>query len=224
MSFNVVDISIILILIMGAIVGFKVGVIKKAVSTIGMILTIVLAFILKGPVANFLYTYFPFFKFSGKLSGLSALNIIIYEIIAFFLVLTILMFIYKLLVKVASVAETFLKATIILSIPSKILGAIFGFIETYLIIYLVLIILSMPIINIEVINNSKIKDRILRNTPIVSKLSSNVVTTINDVSKVVNTNDSYEVINDKIIDILVNNRVITREKINKLEEKGKINK
>ena len=46
------DIIIIMILLFGALIGFKRGVIKQGVITIGMILILVLSFILKNPVSS----------------------------------------------------------------------------------------------------------------------------------------------------------------------------
>ena len=82
----VVDVSIILILLMGAVVGFKRGIFKSAVMFIGAIVVIVLAYSLKNPVANLLYSFMPFFNFAGDFEGLTTLNLIIYEAIAFVIV------------------------------------------------------------------------------------------------------------------------------------------
>ena len=60
---TVVDVSIILILLMGAVVGFKRGIFKSAVMFIGAIVVIVLAYSLKNPVANLLYSFMSFFNF-----------------------------------------------------------------------------------------------------------------------------------------------------------------
>ena len=78
---TVIDVSIFLFLIMGAIVGFKRGVIKSAVTFLGAIVVIVLAFSLKNPVAKFFYSFCPFFNFAGDFEGLTTLNIIIYEVL-----------------------------------------------------------------------------------------------------------------------------------------------
>ena len=52
---NYVDIIILMIILAGGIIGFKRGVIKQSVLTIGMILVVVLSFLLKNPLSAFLY-------------------------------------------------------------------------------------------------------------------------------------------------------------------------
>ena len=137
-----IDIILVLILFAGAIVGFKRGVIKSAVTFIGAIVVIVLAFSLKNPISKLLYSFLPFFNFAGDFEGLTTLNIIIYEAIAFVLVYVILMAILQILIKITGVFEHILNFTIILGIPSKLLGAVFGFFEAYLFVFVALFLLN----------------------------------------------------------------------------------
>ena len=80
---SIVDSIILILLLFGAIIGFKTGVIKSAVSVLGTILIIYLAFVLKNPISEFMYLHLPFFNFSGDLAGVTVLNILIYEGLAF---------------------------------------------------------------------------------------------------------------------------------------------
>ena len=73
---TIVDLILILVFLMGAIAGFKRGVIKSATMFIGAILVIVLAFCLKNPISQFFYSIFPFFNFAGDFEGLTTLNIL----------------------------------------------------------------------------------------------------------------------------------------------------
>ena len=73
-----VDLIIIVLVILGAAIGFKRGFTKELVSVLGFIVCIILAFILKNPVASFFYDKLPFFSFGGFLKGVTALNILIY--------------------------------------------------------------------------------------------------------------------------------------------------
>ena len=59
------DIIIIMIILFGAIVGFKRGIIKQSVITVGMIFVLILSFILKNPVSSIMYEHLPFFSFGG---------------------------------------------------------------------------------------------------------------------------------------------------------------
>ena len=83
---NIVDALIILIILASGVAGFKRGVLKQTVSTVGFIIVVVLAFYLKNPIAEFLSLHFPFFKFSGSFANVTSLNIILYQIISFILV------------------------------------------------------------------------------------------------------------------------------------------
>jgi len=165
---TIVDIIIIFLILIGAVVGFKRGFTTQLVSTIGMLVIIVIAFLIKNPVSEFMYNNLPFFDFGGLLKGLSVLNIAVYEIIAFLIVLSILTLIFKLILNFTKIFEKVLKFTIILGIPSKIAGAIIGVIENYILVFIILYIISLPIFNLNL--NSKYKDRILHETPILSNV------------------------------------------------------
>lgn len=221
-SINMYDAVIILLLVLGTLIGYQNGIIKKLVSTIGMIVVIILSYALKGPVANILYNTVPFFKFSGNLKGLSSLNILLYQAIAFFIIFAILMIIYNIVLKLANVTEKVVEATIVLSIPSKILGAIFGFIEMYLIIYIALIIISMPVFKLSTINESKVSNYILNNTPIVSKVSDKTLKSIKQINKEITKKETTTKMNEEITKILVDNKVIDKTTANKLIKENKI--
>ena len=52
---NILDVCIILVIISGAIIGFKRGVIKQGVMTIGLYIVLILSFLLKNPISAFMY-------------------------------------------------------------------------------------------------------------------------------------------------------------------------
>ena len=135
---NIIDFIIILFILSGAIIGFKRGFTRQLVSLVSFFAIIILAFMFKNPVSIFLYEHLPFFKFGGILKGVTVLNIALYELIAFLFMALILTIIFKILTIVTNIFEKILKMTIILSIPSKIAGAIVGIIENYIWIFIVL--------------------------------------------------------------------------------------
>lgn len=218
---NIVDSIIILTLLLGAVIGFKTGIIQNLVSFIGTILVIIISFMLKDQVAEFLYTYLPFNKI-----GIPIVNVLIYETLAFLLIFTSLVVILKMLIRLSGLIEKFLDVTIVLAIPSKILGAIFGFLETYLIVFIVLLALSAFNYTNSYITSSKIADYILTHTPFMSKALNN---TYNAIKEVISLNQDYEASNDKnglenkATEIMLKYNIITKENINKLVEKGKLN-
>ena len=89
---NIVDIIIIVALLLGAISGFIRGFFKQTVMFVGTIIVVILSFILKNPLSLILYKNLPFFKFGG----LTSLNILMYEILAFIICLVNVLKNYKL--------------------------------------------------------------------------------------------------------------------------------
>ena len=87
---NIVDILILIFLGFGALIGFKKGFTNQLVSLIGIFAIIILSFILKNPVSVFLYNNLPFINFGGIFKDLTVVNILFYEMIAFFVIFFIL--------------------------------------------------------------------------------------------------------------------------------------
>ena len=100
---NVVDAIIILFLLTGAILGFKRGAIQTLATLIGTILIIIIAYYLKNPLSVFLYTYLPFFKLGGIFNGITVINILIYEAIAFLIVLGVLSVLLSVILKITGI-------------------------------------------------------------------------------------------------------------------------
>lgn len=226
---NIVDIIIILAIICGAIIGFKRGVIKQAVITIGQILVIVLAFLLKNPLSVLLYSRLPFLSF-GVLDQYTVFNILVYEFISFLILYCLLSIVLFLLIKASSLIEKFFKATIILAIPSKILGAVLGAIEYYFIVFIVLFILSGPIIfsenfhKIKPVSESKIGGYMLKHTPILSHYTKKTLKSIDELVELYKTKDDYSVkdFNCKAIKIMKKDKIVSEDSIEYLESHGKI--
>lgn len=220
---SIADVIIILAILMGAVVGFKRGLTTQLVSTIGIILVIVLAFILKNPVSKFMYENLPFFDFGGLLKGLPVLNIFVYELIAFILVLSILAILLKLLLKVTKIFEFLLKLTVVLSIPSKIGGAIVGMIENFIFVFIVLYILNLPIFDFSI--NSKYQDKILNNTPILSQMvdkSVKVIDEFSDLKEKYEKEDNSNEFNRETLELFLKYDVIDVDAVETLVKKDKL--
>ena len=221
---NVADIIIVIALVLGAIGGFKAGVIKKTADFVGIFLVIILSFYLKNYLSVIMYENLPFINFGGFIKGIEAINILFYEVLAFIIVFSLLMLILKIVLMLTGLIEKILKATVIRSIPSKILGIVVGAIEMYVYVFLVLVVITLPIINVPYVRDSKISSFILNNTPILSSVSEEMVDTYNDIYKVVKDKDSKsnEELNDEVIKLLLDKKVITKESLNKLIDRNKI--
>ena len=222
---NVIDIAIILFILMGAVVGFKRGFTKELVCAVSFFIIIILSFILKNPVSIFLYEHLPFFKFGGILKGVTVLNIALYEIIAFLIVMGILTFILGILKKVTTIFEKILNFTIILGIPSKILGAIIGLVESFVWVFIILYILNLPFFHIKDLEESKYKNQILEKTPILSELikdSVNVVNEFTELKTKYEETKSPSEFNRETLDLFLKYDVITVESVDYLVEKDKL--
>lgn len=223
---NIVDIVILVIILCGAVVGFKRGFTKSLVCALGFIAIVVLAFFLKNPLSVLLYENLPFFKFGGILKGVTVLNIALYELLAFIIVLAVLAVALKILSLVSSLFEKILTMTIILGIPSKILGAVVGAIEGFVIVFIGLYVLSLPIINVSFIDESKYKNQILNNTPLLSNFSKKTVSVIEEFAgikdKYKDNNKNAEEFNKEVLDLFLKYDVVKVESIDKLVEKEKL--
>lgn len=220
---NAVDLCIIILLLLlllfGFLIGWHNGLIKQSVLTIGLVLVICLAFILKNPVSSLFYRYLPFINFSGAFKGVSVLNIILYEFLAFVITFTLLLLIFKILVKTSSIIEKILKATIILGIPSKILGGIVGLIENFIIVFIVLYFLNLPILNFSLVNESKFAKQILNKTPILSNVCNDTLILYDEIESLKNEyirdTDKTE-LNNKILKLLLDKDFVSQENVNYL--------
>lgn len=224
---NIIDVVIVLFIGLSGVVGLKRGFIKQGVATIGLIITVILAFILKNPVAEFLSLNLPFFKIDGVFRGLTVVNILFYQVLSFIIVISILQLILNAVIKVSNILEKILKFTIILGIPSKILGFILGLIEGFIFTYVVLFFLTQPLFNIDLFNDSKLTPKVLRNIPVLSSFSKSTVDTFNEVYELgkVYTNEqiSSNEYNKRAVNVMLKNKIVTVSYIEKLENKGKIN-
>lgn len=221
---NIVDIIIILMVILGAVVGFKDGAIKRITSFLGTFLVFIIAFMLKNPLSVIMYENLPFFKFGGLIKGIDIINILVYELLAFVVVAIALGFILKVLISITGLIEKLLKMTVFLSIPSKILGIFVGAIEYYVYTFLMLVFLTLPAFNISIIRESKYADKILKETPVLGELVETTVDTYSEVYTILHNNKKMSELelNETILDILLEKEVITVDSAQKLVDMNKI--
>lgn len=222
---NILDIVIVVFVLAGLVVGFKRGFTRELVEALGFIGVIVFAYLLKNPVSTILYENLPFINI-GILKRVEMLNILVYELIAFMAVAAILGIILKVTVMATTLFEKALEATIILSIPSKFAGAIVGVLYHFVFAFVVLYVLSLTCFNIEFINQSKLKDKIINNTPILSGLVGRSLNVINEFIELKEYSENNEVTKGefqyKAMELFLKYDVITTESAQKLIDQGKI--
>lgn len=224
MDINIVDAIIILAILLGGVIGFKEGVIKKLTSVIGLVIVVILSFTLKNFLSVFFYENLPFFDLWGIFKGIQVLNIVFYEMLAFLLIASILTIVYRLLLGITGLIEKILKATVILSIPSKILGFFVGLLENYIWVYLFLFVLTLPVFNIKDIYESKTAMFIIEKTPVLSKYTDKTLDIYNDLYSIVDNREgkSNTQVNEEAMDLMLKYDIITVESAKKLIERNKV--
>lgn len=222
---NIIDVLIILFILLYGVIGFKKGFIRSVVSVLGILLVFVLSYMLKDPIAEWLSLNLPFFNFSGAFKDVTILNVIIYQLIAFIIVFSILMGIYYLVLRLSSIIETILKYTIVLGIPSKILGFIFGLIEGVIVVSIALLVLNLPVFNLDFVRESKLRPVILENVPITGTMinkTSKAISEISDLAKDFTSDSTKDEFNRRSLDILLKYKVIKVDYAEKLVNSGKL--
>ena len=223
---TIVDAIVILFLLLGAVLGFKKGAIRSLVGLVGTIAVVVIAYYLKNPVAELLYNFVPFFFFFCSWQGLATLNILLYEGIAYVLVFVILYGILSLILKLTGIIEKVLTMTIILGIPSKIIGAILGFLEAVVFSFIILFVLLQFNGSHTWIKESSVAMSILDKTPLIGTMVSDTydaILEISDLDEKYKDSNDLDAYNGEILSIMLKYHVITPESARKLIEDDKLN-
>lgn len=216
---NVFDIGIILLLIMFIIVGFKNGAIKELFSLVGIIVVFVLSYALKGLLGNILCIVFPFFNISG-VENLTVMNILLYQAVAFIIVFAILLTLYEILLKVSKFIQKLVNLTIILIIPSKIIGGAIALIKGWIVLFAVFLCLMIPLKNVELFTSSTMVNKLIYNTPVLSSHSSSFISTTEEIfdlekqlsNKEISTNEA----NLKTLDLMLKHKIVDKKTVEQL--------
>ncbi len=140
---SLLNIVLLIILALGFYIGWKQGILTSAIKLLESFLIFILSYLLKGPISLILIEHLPFISFNGLFSGITSINIIIYEGLAFIITTVVLTIIFKLLLKFTGLFNKLLNSTIILGLPNKLGGAIINFLRYYIIVFILIFILSM---------------------------------------------------------------------------------
>lgn len=166
------DILILVLLLAGLFVGAKRGLIVQLIHMTGFIIALFVAYTYYKPLAEKFVLWIPY----PAVDSDSTLTIAIdrldldqtfYQLIAFALIFFIIKFTLQL---VASMFD-FLKYLPVLGFVSKIAGAVLGFIEFYIILFIVLYVLALlPIAPFQnLMTNSILANYLLEHTPFLSE-------------------------------------------------------
>lgn len=219
---NIVDIIIIIFILLCGVVGYKRGVFKQLVLCVGLILIFYLAYKFKDPVGEFFLLRLPIFDFPNLFKGVITLNIIVYQTLAFVLVLAVLLFIFDFILSITGLFEKLLRITIILGIPSKILGFIGGLIEGYVIAFVILFFLTQPAFSFQFFQDSNLSQKILTSSPVLTDITKDTVEVVKEIYALKDEKDT-KLLNQKSLDIMLEHGMVTYDTAKKLSDEGKIN-
>ena len=219
---NIVDIIIIIFILLCGVVGYKRGVFKQLVLCVGLILIFYLAYKFKDPVGEFFLLRFPIFDFPNLFKGVITLNIIVYQTLAFVLVLAVLLLIFDFILSITGLFEKLLRITIILGIPSKILGFIGGLLEGYVIAFVILFFLTQPAFSFQFFQDSNLSQKILTSSPVLTDITKDTVEVVKEIYALKDEKDT-KLLNQKSLDIMLEHGMVTYDTAKKLSDEGKIN-
>lgn len=221
---TVLDIILLAFIVLGTYIGARKGLIKSLVNLVGLLAIVIISYTLRVPLANFLIDKLPFFNFGGALEGITAINILIYNLLAFIVIFVLLYCVLNIILDITGFIDTLLKLTIIWVIPSKIGGAIIGFIESWVFLYLALFILVQFSFTNALISSSKVANIILDNTPVIGNYLGGAKLASEKIYDIINEEEKTEEdMNIDILGILVQYNIISDAKVTELMEIGKIN-
>ncbi len=219
-GFNMIDLIVIAVMILGTLIGYKKGLIKGIITTFGVIICLIIAWVLKNSLSEFMYTKLPFFSISGDMA---LFNIIIYELIAFLVIAIILLLVLRFIVIFTGLIDKLLSISKSMKTLSKILGAVLGFVETYIFVFVILFILHSVSGLTNQINEGYISNYMINKTPILANVvekEDKSLKEITDLNK--NYKQGSEEYNQHLFEILVKHEVIKYDTAKKLVNDNKI--
>ena len=116
-------------------------------------------------------------------------------------------------VKISGIVQKLVHMTIILLLPSKIIGGIVALITGYVMVFVVLLALLIPLRNTDVFRESGIANYMVYETPILASSSENISTSINEIYELgedlskgdISTNEA----NVETLDILLKYKIVS---------------
>ena len=218
---NIVDIIIIIFILLFGITGAKRGFFKEIVLCLGTILVFFLAYQFKDSIGNFFLLRFPMFDFPNLFKGVITLNILVYQLLAFVLVLSLLLIVFNIIISLTGLLEKLLKFTIILGIPSKILGFLAGLVEGYVVAFVILFFLTQPAFSFDVFMNSKFANKILTSSPVLTNITQDTVDVIEEVYKLKD-EKNITIVNTKTLDMMLDKNIVSYDTAKSLYDSQKI--
>lgn len=218
------NILIFIVLIVGTLIGVKLGFIEMSVKFLGFLLMMFGAYFLKNPISELLYSNLPFFNFFGPLEGVTVVNIVLYELVAYLIIFILLFIVLRIITVFTKIVDKVFSSILRLGVPSALLGGIVGFVATYLVLYVFLFVYMFlaNFTNTEV--NSTLADKIIV-TPVLKDTFGTTLNALLDISSLSVegeaplTKDEY---NYEALDIVLKYKIISADNAKKLMLDGKL--
>ena len=222
---GIVDIVILACLIFGAISGYSKGIIRTLIQLFGSILIIFIAYRFKNVLAAWLMSFMPFFNYAGAFEGLTAVNILVYQVVSFVVIYIVLYCILGVILNITGIIEKIIKMNIVFTLPSRILGGIVGGVEGLLFAFLLVFVAYNISYTTNYVQESKYGVVLLEKTPFVSKYMASTTASIEGIHKILkdkSIENETDLRNSRVLSELIHYNIISKEDANKLIETEKI--
>ena len=223
---SIVDIIALVLIIIGAISGFRKGAIKQIISLVGFVAIVIVAYQFKGLLGNYLIRIMPFFNFGGILKDLYAMNILFYEGISFVVIFILLYCILNILINISGIFDLIVKFTIIFELPSKILGAVFGAIDALVLVFVLAFLGLQFNYTQKYVNESDFAISVVEKMPVLNVVFGKTSVASREVYRVINEHQEDEdktEANLEIVRILIRYDIVDAQTVQQAINDGKLN-
>lgn len=218
-----VDILVCFILIIGIYLGYQRGIFKELGDFLSLLMAMLLSYPASLGLSKLLYKVLPFFNFSCKVKGIKAVNIILWRVIIYLIVLFFLLAVIDRILIKTGIKEKITDSSVEAGIISKLLGSLLSIPLVILFLYNIALLANVPNMKINEFATSKSKKIILEKTLIISKLNEGIYYSEEYANRLIyskyNTNKTFKLVNKKIIDNTITNKLISRSSAKKINKK-----
>ena len=197
-----VDILVCFILILGVYLGYQRGIFKELGDFLSLLIVMLLSYPVALGLSKLLYKVLPFFNFSGKVKGIKAVNIILWRVIIYLIVLFFLLAVIDRILIKTGIKEKITDSSVEAGIISKLLGSLLSIPLVILFLYNIALLLNVPNMKINEFDTSKSKKIILEKTLVISKLNEGIYYSEEYANRLIyskyNTNKTFKLVNKKI--------------------------
>ena len=144
-----VDILVCFILILGVYLGYQRGIFKELGDFLSLLIAMLLSYPASLGLSKLLYKVLPFFNFSGKVKGIKAVNIILWRVIIYLIVLFFLLAVIDRILIKTGIKEKITDSSVEAGIISKLLGSLLSIPLVILFLYNIALLANVPNMKIK---------------------------------------------------------------------------